>query len=540
MGPHIVTSPVSAWLSLFFINVHCCFGATSDLVIVAPLNLGINETRSDFFLTNQQPPYALDSININSNSKNNNNNTYNHARVTINRLITTSEPNSHKELVDNERDELNHDDNDDSTASDNDVYASDSSDSKMKPFRKKPHETQLHVKPNRFVASTAPSVVDNEDIYHSSMMFVLEADGEMPATVDPDMMPAVIGHNVEPIIDQLLGPRSPDEGVTYTPLGSMTTRLRRRRRRRTTTLGTRRPPFSELELKSTTPLFGLPSTTTEPPEFTVVGPDSSTINSQVDTSDSITMPVREIIRNDKLPETTTTTSPASLTSPPSATAITSTTVSNSGSSTKPKDRKPNSQRRDNAVKNSMCPPTGVSVIEHLRACDKYYICEDGKATLHTCPNGLLFGLRSLVLDYCVHRWNTTCGDKSQPDPIASPGCRWQFGLFSVQGSPRCSVDYYECRYGKYEVKRCPIKGQMWDERTKSCQWAEAIGCTSDALVSFECPRDDINNPFWPRPRYYLGDTDVIECIDNRPEVVHCEDGQHVSPETLHCVDPLPS
>lgn len=184
---------------------------------------------------------------------------------------------------------------------------------------------------------------------------------------------------------------------------------------------------------------------------------------------------------------------------------------------------------------SRCAKRGVMTFEHPTACDKYFYCEDGYLSEQTCPNGLMYGTRDMVTDYCVHRWKVSCEDKSVPNPISSPGCRWQYGIFNVQGSPKCSPDFYECTEGKFEVKKCSIDGQVYDDRTKSCRFAEQVGCTNEALADFHCPPDDQGNTYWPFPRYFLNERALIHCVNDKPEIVRCTELERVDPEHLHCV-----
>lgn len=184
---------------------------------------------------------------------------------------------------------------------------------------------------------------------------------------------------------------------------------------------------------------------------------------------------------------------------------------------------------------SRCPKQGVTTFGHASECDKYFYCEDGYLSEQRCPNGLLYGTRETVLDYCVHRWKATCDDRSIPNPISSPGCRWQYGIFSVQGSPKCTPDYYECTEGRFEVRKCAIDGQVYDDRTKSCHFSEAVGCAQEALGDFQCPPDDQANTYWPFPRYFLNERALIHCVNDKPEIVRCTPEERVDPEHLHCV-----
>lgn len=177
----------------------------------------------------------------------------------------------------------------------------------------------------------------------------------------------------------------------------------------------------------------------------------------------------------------------------------------------------------------------LTTFEHPTACDKYFQCENGAYIERTCPNGLLYGTREIVRDSCVFRWHADCGDKAIPNPKSSPGCRWQNGLFNVEDSPRCSPDYYECIDGKFYVKRCELNGQMYDDRMKSCRWAEGMGCSSD-IISFTCPSADKDNVYWPFPRYYLSNDAYIMCVNDKPRVVRCAATQRVHVEELYCVN----
>lgn len=191
--------------------------------------------------------------------------------------------------------------------------------------------------------------------------------------------------------------------------------------------------------------------------------------------------------------------------------------------------------RQLAKPDPMCPKRGHTTMEHPSECDKYYFCEEGMMSEQTCPNGLVYGIHNTVIDYCIYRWEATCGDKTIPNPISSPGCRWQYGLSTVQGSPKCSKNYYECKAGKYEIKQCPLESQVYDDLSKSCREGKTVGCAINALADFHCPHDDQSNHYWPFPRYFLDDKTLIHCINDKPELVKCNSDERVDPERLHCV-----
>lgn len=183
-----------------------------------------------------------------------------------------------------------------------------------------------------------------------------------------------------------------------------------------------------------------------------------------------------------------------------------------------------------------CPHKGVFSWENKDHCDRYYMCTNGTFTEEACPNGLAYSQMGAVYQHCAYNWNVDCGRKKSSEPIASPGCPWQFGIFPILQNGRCSIDYYVCEWGVPEPKRCSPEGLFYDDRIKGCQWADQLGCKSEALLNFKCPAEDEDNPYWPYPRYYHNTHDVIVCVNEQPRLVHCNEDQLVEPSSLACVD----
>lgn len=183
-----------------------------------------------------------------------------------------------------------------------------------------------------------------------------------------------------------------------------------------------------------------------------------------------------------------------------------------------------------------CPHKGVFSYENKDHCDRYYMCTNGTFTEEACPNGLAYSQLGAVYQHCAYNWNVDCGRKKTPEPIASPGCPWQFGIFPIAAGGQCSIDYFVCEWGVPETKRCSPEGLFYDDRIKGCQWADQLGCKSEALLNFKCPAEDEDNPYWPYPRYYHTNRDVIVCVNEQPRLVHCTDDQLVDPSSLACVD----
>lgn len=183
-----------------------------------------------------------------------------------------------------------------------------------------------------------------------------------------------------------------------------------------------------------------------------------------------------------------------------------------------------------------CPHKGVFSYPNKDHCDRYYMCTNGTFTEEACPNGLAYGQMGAVYQHCAYNWNVDCGNKKTSEPIASPGCPWQFGIFPVTSAGRCSLDYFVCEWGVPETKRCTPEGLFYDDRIKGCQWADQLGCKSEAVLNFKCPAEDEDNPYWPYPRYYHTKQDVVVCVNEQPRLVHCNEDQIVDPSSLACID----
>jgi len=69
-------------------------------------------------------------------------------------------------------------------------------------------------------------------------------------------------------------------------------------------------------------------------------------------------------------------------------------------------------------------------------------------------------------------------------PISSPGCEYQFGLFS-DGSA-CSTNYVKCEHGSPYSLPCE-PGLAYDDRIKKCNWPDElvdVGCNPAGAQNF--------------------------------------------------------
>jgi Chitin binding Peritrophin-A domain len=68
-----------------------------------------------------------------------------------------------------------------------------------------------------------------------------------------------------------------------------------------------------------------------------------------------------------------------------------------------------------AAQESFKCPDDYGFYPHSKSCDKYYKCEDAKAELKTCGNGLAFDASDpkYLTENCDYLHNVDCGDRTQ-------------------------------------------------------------------------------------------------------------------------------
>lgn len=137
-------------------------------------------------------------------------------------------------------------------------------------------------------------------------------------------------------------------------------------------------------------------------------------------------------------------------------------------------------------------------------CDVYYSqssCDDGKANLRSCPNGLVYtgnGRNGLigVCDY-AHRADCTKSIQSADGytdridekqlhnpPISTEHCDWLYGIFGHETS---CTRYWTCWNGTATEQFC-IGGLLYNEDTHACDWPQNVaGCQKHPLC-----KDDAN------------------------------------------------
>ncbi|XP_063973271.1 protein obstructor-E [Diachasmimorpha longicaudata] len=191
-----------------------------------------------------------------------------------------------------------------------------------------------------------------------------------------------------------------------------------------------------------------------------------------------------------------------------------------------------------------CPdPYGVHAYPHPEDCARFFLCTNGTLTLEQCENGLLFDGHGAIHNHCNYNWAVHCGErKADLTPISSPGCEYQFGVYSESHS--CSTNYIKCIHGEPHLEAC-TPGLAWDDKSHSCVWPDQLipYCNPEAIVGFKCPtkvpKHTAAAKFWPFPRFPVpGDCGrLITCVDYHPRLITCGDGKLFDSITLSCMDP---
>ncbi|XP_060833765.1 protein obstructor-E [Rhopalosiphum padi] len=197
-----------------------------------------------------------------------------------------------------------------------------------------------------------------------------------------------------------------------------------------------------------------------------------------------------------------------------------------------------------AERSSQCPEQhGEQTYAHPDYCDQFYLCTNGTLTLEQCGNGLLYDGKGAAYHFCNYHWAVDCGNrKAELVPISSPGCEYQFGLFS-DGSA-CSTNYVKCEHGSPYSLPCE-PGLAYDDRIKKCNWPDElvdVGCNPADIIGFSCPDKvdphSVSAKFEPYPRFALpGDAHrLITCVHGHPRLISCGEDSVVDESSLTCVE----
>jgi len=146
----------------------------------------------------------------------------------------------------------------------------------------------------------------------------------------------------------------------------------------------------------------------------------------------------------------------------------------------------------------------VRTLPHEEYCDVYYYqtnCNDNKAVLRSCPNGLVYtgNGRNGLIGVCDYPFRADCSKSVQSrdgytdqitekerhnPPISTEHCDWLYGIFGHETS---CTRYWTCWNGTATEQFC-IGGLLYNEDTHACDWPQNVaGCQKHPLC-----KDDAN------------------------------------------------
>ncbi|XP_065575299.1 protein obstructor-E-like isoform X2 [Artemia franciscana] len=191
-----------------------------------------------------------------------------------------------------------------------------------------------------------------------------------------------------------------------------------------------------------------------------------------------------------------------------------------------------------AVQIEKCEPSKIPYkIADDEFCDKFTLCEAGKPTEMSCPDGLMFDFRRGKCDM-PHVVNCDSRTKTQ-NPRSTLNCPRENGMFEVEGT--CN-QFYHCTDGRHTLITCP-EGVIFEPKVGACihpDLSNRKNCSAAEILSFECP-----NRQHRFRRLKFGDHDrlphpetcrmFIMCLmTGEPRLGGCSMGLVFNPKTGRC------
>ncbi|EDW19343.2 uncharacterized protein Dmoj_GI11576 [Drosophila mojavensis] len=141
-------------------------------------------------------------------------------------------------------------------------------------------------------------------------------------------------------------------------------------------------------------------------------------------------------------------------------------------------------------------PNGA-FIRDPNLCAKFYVCSNGRAIPHSCPNVLFFDIKKKVCNFpslvdCTSSeedystapqspLSLTDDSPSEPDDSPAPDCSL-FPNGEYVRHPRSCSKFYVCANGKAIPRQCP-KGLYIDTEIKYCNYPSRVRCTIEVAPS---------------------------------------------------------
>ncbi|XP_057662384.1 chondroitin proteoglycan 2-like [Diorhabda carinulata] len=220
----------------------------------------------------------------------------------------------------------------------------------------------------------------------------------------------------------------------------------------------------------------------------------------------------------------------------------------------------------------VCPSTeGTSNVVYPDDCSKYYKCTNGRSTILSCPENMLFNPQTNKCDYMDNvscDWTTgrtsetSTTTTSKTTTTTKPGttsktttttkpddsvCPSSEGTSNVVYPGDCSK-YYKCIDGHSSIQSCP-EAMFFNPDTKKCDYMDNVSCdlttrhtsetsaaTTSKTTTTTTPEDSVcpssegtSNVVYPGDcsKYY-------KCIDGHSSIQSCPEAMFFNPDTKKC------
>ncbi|KAK2726895.1 protein obstructor-E-like [Artemia franciscana] len=162
---------------------------------------------------------------------------------------------------------------------------------------------------------------------------------------------------------------------------------------------------------------------------------------------------------------------------------------------------------------------------HDTSCDKYWRCEDGKAELKVCGNGLAFDDtdKKHQKENCDYLHNVDCGERDELEPaVGTKNCPRLYGIFADE--LRCDV-FWSCWNGEANRYQC-APGLAYDREARVCMWADQVPeCKVEEVGNgFQCPADAPAAGSFTRHAHPEDCRKYYVCLDGSPREYGCPVG----------------
>ncbi|KAL1139957.1 hypothetical protein AAG570_006934 [Ranatra chinensis] len=176
-------------------------------------------------------------------------------------------------------------------------------------------------------------------------------------------------------------------------------------------------------------------------------------------------------------------------------------------------------------------------------CNKYFVCNHGKAIPWSCPGGTHF---SAKLSVCVWPAQSGCVQEPPPPPQPKPDEAVSSQCPSTDfkdktimlPNPRDCTKYYVCNHGKAIPWDCPA-GTHFNRVSSVCDWPASAGCAAAKPPQGQSPWRCPSSPPPDQPTRYLyaypGNCKLFfMCVNGMAHVKVCPSNMHFNDHLMVC------